>query len=61
MTSKCGRVRKEEVSYTTMKTAMKIEVNPAHVSHPMVWNLRTLAQTATTIVAINDHQVVQAA
>lgn len=44
-----------------MKTAMKIEKNPAHVSQPMEWNLRTLAQAATTMVARNDHHTVQAA
>lgn len=47
--------------YTTMKTAIKIDENPAHVSHPIEWNLRTLAQPATTIVAIKDHQTVQVA
>lgn len=40
---------------------MKIDENPAHVSQPMEWNFRTLAQMATTTVAMNDHQTVQAA
>jgi len=50
-----------DATYTTMKTATKMETKPAHVSQPIEWNFRILAQKATTTVAINDHQTVQAA
>lgn len=47
--------------YTTMKTAMKMDAKPTHVSQAMLWNFRTEAVTATTIVARNDHHTVHAA
>jgi len=51
----------DDKTYTTMKTAMKMERKPAQVSQPIFWNLRMEAQAVTTTVARNDHQTVQAA
>ena len=46
---------------TTMKTATKMLVKPAHVSQPIWWNFRTDAVAVITIVPMNDHQTVHAA
>jgi len=48
------------LSYTTMKTAIKIEAKPAQVIQPIFWNVLMLARAMTAMVARNDHQTVQA-
>lgn len=45
---------------TTMKTAVKMDMKPAQVSQPMLWNLRTDAQRATNTVATKLNHTVQA-
>lgn len=48
-------------TYTTIKTATKMDAHPAQVAHPRLWKVRMLATEAVTIVARKDHQTVQAA
>jgi hypothetical protein len=52
---------RERFTYTTIKTATKIDAHPAQVAHPRLWKVRMLATEAVTTVARKDHQTVQAA
>jgi hypothetical protein len=54
-------VQSSTETYTKINTAMKMETNLAQVSQSIWWNLRTLAQAATTMAAISNHQTVHAA
>jgi hypothetical protein len=51
----------ERMTYTTIRTATKIDAHPAQVAHPRLWKVRMLATEAVTTVARKDHQTVQAA
>lgn len=48
-------------TYTTTKTATKIEMNPTNVSQLSLSNLRMLAMAAMTIVPMKENHTVQMA